>query len=76
MKVKRSTLIPALLLVYLAITSVFGWEKYSSGAMTATEYFGIIALTLAVIAGLHFNLRRRERLRAERNNDLTNNSKK
>lgn len=70
MKIKRSTLIPAALLVYLAVMSAIGWKQYAAGAMSAAEYFGIIAITLAVIVLLHFNLRRRERLRAEREADI------
>ncbi len=76
MKVKRSTLIPAALLVYLAVMSVFGWRQYSAGTMTSTEYYGIIAITLAVIVLLHFNLKRRERLRQQRLDEQTKDSQK
>lgn len=75
MKVKRSTLIPAILLVYLAVMASIGWRQYASGDMSATEYFGIIAITLAVIVLLHFNMKRRERLRAEREADMRRNEK-
>ena len=43
--------------------------------MSATEYFGIIAITLAVIVLLHFNMKRRERLRAEREADMNRDKK-
>lgn len=66
MKIKRSTIIPVILLIYLAVMSVIGWKQYAIGAMTAGEYFGIIALTLIIIVMLHFNLKKRERLRSER----------
>ena len=75
MKLKRSTLIPLVLLVYLAIMATIGWKQYVSGDMSATEYFGIIAITLAVIVLLHFNMKRRERLRAEREEDMRRNEK-
>ena len=75
MKLKRSTLIPLVLLVYLAVMSTIGWKQYASDAMSATEYFGIIAITLAVIVLLHFNMKRRERLRAEREEDMRRNEK-
>ena len=75
MKIKRSTLIPAILLVYLAVMASIGWRQYASGDMLATEYFGIIAITLAVIVLLHFNMKRRERLRAEREADMRRNDK-
>ncbi len=76
MKIKRSTLIPAILLVYLAVMSVIGYGGYSKGNMSALEYFGIIAVTLVVIILLHFNLKRRERLRRERMEDIARNSGK
>ena len=76
MKIKRSILIPALLLVYLGVMSVMGWKKYATGDMSATEYFGVIALTLAAIVLLYFNLKRRERMRAERLADIERNQKK
>lgn len=76
MKIKRSILIPSALLVYLAVMSVIGWKKYATGDMGATEYFGVIALTLAAIVLLYFNLKRRERLRAERMADIERNQKK
>ncbi len=41
--------------------------------MSAAEYFGIIGVTLAVIVLLHFNLKRRERLRSEREADIRRN---
>ena len=74
MKIKRSTLIPAALLVYLAVMSSIGWKQYASGDMSAAEYFGIIGVTLAVIVLLHFNLKRRERLRRGRLDDIANNN--
>ena len=76
MKIKRSTLIPAALLVYLAIMSVFGWQQYQAGVMTGGEYYGIIAITLVVIVLLHFNLKRRERLRQPRLNAHTKETEK
>lgn len=80
MKIKRSTLVPVILLVYLAVMSCFGWKQFASGQMPWYEYFGIIAVTLAVIVMLHFNMKRRERLRAEREEDIRkteeNNNKK
>lgn len=76
MKIKRSTIIPIILLAYLAIMSAFGWKQYAAGMMSATYYFGVIAVTLIVIVLLHFNLKRRERLRAEREADIRNTQDK
>lgn len=74
MKLTRSTVIPLLLLVYLAVMSVMGWKQYSAGLMSWLEYYGVIALTLAIIVLLHFSIKRRERLRRERIDDTDRNS--
>lgn len=73
MKLRRSTFIPLILLVYLAIMAVYGWKQYSAGQMSAAYFFGVIAATLAVIILLHFSLRRRERFRDERQADMKQN---
>lgn len=67
---KKSTVIPIVLLVYLGIMSYIGYSGYASGEYSALYYFGIIVATLCVIVMLHFNLKRRERLRRERERDL------
>ena len=76
MKVKRSTLVPSLLTVYLAVMAYIGWGGYASGRESALYYFGIIAATLLVIVLLHFNLKKRERLRRERVQDIESNKNK
>ena len=70
MKIARSTLIPLILLVYLAVMSYIGYPAYADGRTSALYYFGVIGVTLAVIVLLHFNLKRRERLRRERLDDI------
>lgn len=72
-RIKRSTLIPAILLVYLAVMAVMGYPEYAAGRQSALYYFGIIAITLIVLVLLHFSLKRRERLREERENDIDSN---
>lgn len=47
-----------------------GWPGYAAGNISALYYFGIIAATLAVIIVLHFSLKKRERMRAEREADI------
>ncbi len=59
-KAKRSTIIPILLTLYLAVMAYFGWPAYASGQTSALQYFGVIAATLAVIVLLHFTLKKRE----------------
>lgn len=70
MKVKKSTWLPIVLLVYLAVMSYIGYPDYVSGKSTPLYYFGIIGVTLLVIILLHFSLKRRERLRNEREEDM------
>ncbi|MDE6310584.1 MAG: hypothetical protein K2L96_02050 [Muribaculaceae bacterium] len=70
MKIQRSTLIPLILLVYLAVMACIGWPDYASGRTSALFYFGVIAITLIILVLLHFNLKRRENLRRERLADM------
>lgn len=65
-RIKRSTLVPLLLAAYLGVMARIGWPEYASGKTSALYYFGIIAATLVVIVLLHFNLKRREALREQR----------
>lgn len=66
MKLKRSTFIPLILLVYLGVMAYIGYPGYASGATSALHYFGVIVATLGIIVLLHFSIKRRERLRNER----------
>ncbi len=75
MKLQRSTVIPCLLLIYLGVMACIGYPEYAAGRTSALEYFGIIAVTIAVIVLLHFNLKRRDRLRRERLDDIERQSK-
>ena len=82
MKPKKSTLLPLVLLVYLAVMSYIGYPAYASGDYSPLYYFGVISATLIVILLLHLSLKRRERLRREREEDMkkagaaTQNNKK
>lgn len=64
---KRSTTLPLIFLAYLAVMSYVGREEFYQGHYL--YYFGIIGATLVVIVLLHFTLKRRERLRREREDD-------
>ena len=75
MKPKRSTLVPLILAIYLAVMATIGYGQYSTGQMSATYYFGVIIITVVVFILLHFNLKRRERLRREREDDMNNQNK-
>lgn len=67
MKLRRSTIIPILLLAYLAVMAYIGRGEFYAG--NYLYYFGIIGLTVFVIVLLHFTLKKRERLRRERERD-------
>ena len=70
---KRSTIVPLVLLVYLAVMSYIGRGEFYAGHYV--YYFGIIGVTLVIIVALHFFLRKRERLRREREDDLRRQEK-
>lgn len=75
-KIKRSTLIPVILFAYLCVMAMIGWPEYAAGRTSALQYFGVIALTIVILVLLHFSLKRRERLRRERLDDINENSSK
>ncbi len=75
MKLKRSTVIPVILLIYLAVMVVLGWPDYVRGATSPALYFGGTALTIAVIVLLHFNLKKREAYRQRRLDEMSRRNK-
>ncbi|MCC8112587.1 MAG: hypothetical protein LIP03_01085 [Bacteroidales bacterium] len=66
MKIPKSTWLPLVLLAYLGVMSYIGYPGYKSGVNSPTYYFGVIGITLLIITLLHFTLRKRERMRRER----------
>ena len=68
----RHVVIPAALLVYLVIMAVYAYDSWAAGQMSSLQYFGTIGMTVAIIVVLSWSLRRRDRLRRERNKDLEN----
>ncbi len=60
---RRSTIIPMLLLVYLAVMAYIGRGELLAG--NYLYYFGIIGVTLACILALHLVLKRREKMRGK-----------
>ena len=62
MKIKKSTIVPLLLLSYLAFMAYIGLPHLQAGRYA--YYFGIIAITLAIIVALHFTLKYREKQKA------------
>lgn len=65
---KKSTIIPLTLLLYLAAMSVIGFPYYQAGRYL--YYFGIIGMTLLAIVILHFLLKKKEKIRKEREEDI------
>lgn len=61
MKLRRSTLIPLILTCYLAVMSYIGYPEFQQGHYV--YYFGVIGVTLVIIALLHVFLKKRERQR-------------
>ena len=67
-RMKRSTVIPLALLCYLGVMAYIGRGEFQRG--NYLYYFGIIGATLVAIVLLHFVMKRRERLRREREEDM------
>ena len=76
MKINRPVFIPAVLAVYLVIMSVIGLNGLKTGEMSLTQYIGTIVITAGIIALLHFHLKKRERLRRQRLEDMNDKPEK
>ncbi|MDD6019367.1 MAG: hypothetical protein PUD41_02940 [bacterium] len=63
-KFKSSTVIPLALTAYLAVMAYIGRHIYLRGDYL--YYFGTIAVTLVIIVVLHFSLKKKEKLRQQR----------
>lgn len=70
---KKSTIIPLALLAYLGVMSYVGLPIFKEGRYL--YYFGILGVSLVVIILLHFSLKRKERLRKEREDDMSDDGK-
>lgn len=75
-RLKKSTVLPVVLLIYLAVMSVIGWGSYKAGHLTMVEYLSVLFGTLACIILLHFSLKKREKMRRRREEDIRNNNDK
>lgn len=64
----RPVVIPAVLAVYLVVMAYIGRGEFLAG--NYLYYFGIIGASLVCIVLLHFSLKRRDRLRREREADM------
>lgn len=67
-KSNRSTLLPAALLVYLAVMAYLGYPHLQAGE--TLFYFGVIGSSLVIIALLFIILRKRDKIRQQRDEEL------
>ena len=63
-RIKKSTFIPVVLLLYLAVMAYVGRDTLLAG--NYLEYFGILVVTLLCIVVLFFTLRKQEEVRERR----------
>ncbi len=63
-KIKKSTYLPILLFIYLVVMAIIGLPILHRGEYL--YYFSVFGISLTVIILLHFTLKRKERLKAER----------
>ena len=75
MKVTRPVVIPLILLVYLAVMAFLGLDGLRTGQTSLFQYVATIVITLGIIVLLHFYLKKRERLRRQRLNDIKKSNK-
>ena len=67
MKLKKSTYLPAVLLIYLLCMAYIGRGLLQRGEYA--YYFSVFGLSLIVIVLLHFSLKKKERIRRIRETD-------
>lgn len=69
-RLKKSTIIPLALLVYLAGMSYIGRGHFMAG--DRMFYFGILGITFAIIILLHFLLKKKEKYQQKRKEEAEN----
>lgn len=63
-KLKKSTVIPLCLLLYLCVMAWVSRDRIAKG--DTLYYCGVLVVSLVIIVTLHFVLKKQERLRRER----------
>ena len=61
---KSSVVIPSVLLIYLMAMAYYGRGMLAAGE--SLKYYGVIACTLVILVVLHFSLKKKEKLRQQR----------
>ncbi|MBQ0070087.1 MAG: hypothetical protein KBT09_10135 [Bacteroidales bacterium] len=67
-KLNRTTLLPTALLVYLAVMAYLGYPHLQAGE--TLFYFGVIGASLVIIALLYIILRKRDKIRQQRDEKI------
>lgn len=75
-KLSKTILLPGALLIYLVGMAVACYPAYEAGEYSAFYYFGVLGASLIVVILLYFALKRKERLKRERIDDMNNQNKK
>ena len=75
MKLTRPVVIPLILLVYLAVMAFLGLDGLRTGQTSLFQYVTTIVITLGIIVFAAFYLKKRERLRRQRLNDIKKSNK-
>lgn len=76
MKLKKYNIIPLLLVVYLGVMIFLGYPDFKAARTSSWLYIGGSIFTLLVIVLLRFNLKKRDKLREEREREQKNNERK
>lgn len=72
-KFKKSTYLPLILFIYLAVLAYIGRDILLRGEYT--YYFSVVGLSILVIVLLHFSLKRKEKMKSQNKASKDNNSK-
>ena len=65
MKIKKSTFLPAILLIYLFVMAYIGRDLLFAGEYV--HYFSVFGVSLIVIVILHCTLKKREKMKERQN---------
>lgn len=61
-KFKRHIVLPAVLLIYLAVMAVIAYPKYEASGKWG-EYFAVIGISVLLLGMLFYILKRRQKMR-------------
>lgn len=71
MKLKKSILLPAALLVYTLVLAYIGRDMLDNGGKV--EYIATLGISLLIIILLHFVLKKKEKAKDKKDKDLQQN---